>query len=268
MRRSILTLAASALLLSAAAAPLAHAFGVGLQPATVEMTMREGDRQRQTITIGNVHTEKTISLQLSLADWTLDSDGELVLSPPGESERSGADWVRFSPAQVTLKPETSQDVTVEIVTPHKVGTKGDHRFALLATTMLPEDRGGASGVWSKYQLASLFYLTFRPSKSLATVDALELGEDGLIRMALRNDGDAHARIQGKALVKGSDGKVVADTEVNTVILEDSSRELAFGFADLPSGEYSVDFDLRNVYAPQNDFRPVTVKAGTVEYVAP
>lgn len=266
--RSILTLAASALLLSAASAPVAHAFGVGLQPATVEMTMREGDRQRQTITIGNVHKKKTISLQLSLADWTLDAKGELVLSPPGESERSGADWVRFSPAQVTLKPETSQDVTVEIVTPHKVGMNGDHRFALLATTMLPEDRGGESGVWSKYQLASLFYLTFRPSTSLAKIDALELAENGMIRMALSNDGDAHARVQGKALVKGADGKVISDTEVNTVILEGHSRELTFGFDDLPTGSYSVDFDLKNVYAPQNDFRPLNIKADTVEYVAP
>jgi len=268
MLRPILSLAASALLLTAASTPIAHAFGVGLQPATVEMTMREGDRQRQTITIGNVHKKKTISLQLSLADWTLDDAGELVLSPPGEAARSGADWVRFSPAQVTLKPETSQDITVEIVTPHKVGIKGDHRFALLATTMLPEDRGGESGVWSKYQLASLFYLTFRPSKSFANVDVLEVGEDGNVRMALSNDGDAHARVQGKALVRGADGKVIADTDVSTVILEGKSRELSFGFGDLPSGDYSVDFDLKNVYAPQNDFRPIRIKTGSVTYVAP
>ncbi|HFB54441.1 MAG TPA: hypothetical protein ENJ46_00835, partial [Hellea balneolensis] len=105
----------------------AYAFGVGVQPSTVEMTIKPGDRQRQVITVGNVHKTKTISMTMGLADWSLDETGQLVLSPPGETERSAADWIRFSPASVTLKPETSMDVIVEISAPYKIETKGDHR---------------------------------------------------------------------------------------------------------------------------------------------
>lgn len=260
----------AALLCAAAFAPLAHGFGVGLQPATVEMTIKEGDRQRQVITIGNVHKEKTISLQLSLADWTLDADGQLALSPPGESERSGADWVRFSPAQVTLKPETSQDVTVEITTPHKIKSRGDHRFALLATTLLPEDRGGASGVWSKYQLASLFYLTLRPSKSLAVVENVRVTEDdgASVVIELANEGDAHARVQGVAMIKDASGKLWNEAEINTVVIEGVDRDIKVALGQPPSGTYTVDLDLENIYVPQNDFRPVDLKADSIEYVAP
>ena len=169
-------LIAAGLVSALAYAPIASAFGVGVQPSTVEMTVKPGDRQRQVITVGNVHKSKTISLTMGLADWSLDKNGKLVLDAPGETERSASDWVRFSPASVTLKPETSQDVTVEIITPFKVENKGDHRFALLATTMLPEldARGEASGVWNRYQLASLFYLTLTPSKSLPVVTSVAL----------------------------------------------------------------------------------------------
>ena len=122
-------LVATALVSAMAYAPIASAFGVGVQPSTVEMTVKPGDRQRQVITVGNVHKSKTISLTMGLADWSLDKNGKLILDAPGETERSASDWVRFSPASVTLKPETSQDVTVEIST------------CLLYTSPSPRDRG-------------------------------------------------------------------------------------------------------------------------------
>ena len=261
------------LLASAAFAPIANAFGVGIQPSTVEMTVKEGDRQRQVVTIGNVHKEKTITLQLGLADWSLDETGQLVLDAPGETERSAADWVRFSPASVTLKPETSADVTVEITTPYQVGETGDHRFALLATTLLPDidKRGGQSGVWAKYQLASLFYLTFQPSESLPVVTSAEVSsDDGMLTMKLANEGDAHARIQGLATVKDASGEVVNELQVNTVVLDRATRTLSMPIAtpDMKSGSYRVEFDLDNSFTPQNNFRRMDVDADAVEYVAP
>ena len=257
-----------------ALAPQASAFGVGLQPSTVEMTVKEGDRQRQVITIGNVHKEKAISLQLSVADWALDADGQLILEAPGDMEKSASDWVRFSPASLTIKPGTSADVTVEITTPFKVEGTGDHRFALLATTMLPEldKRGGGSGVWAKYQLASLFYLTFQPSESTPEVLSAELDPDaaGRVQLKLANPGDAHARIEGVAKVKSGSGEVVKELEVSTVILDGAERNLTLdiGADDLSSGTYEVEFDLDNTFTPQNNFRRMDLAPVSVEYVAP
>ncbi|MDG1826648.1 MAG: hypothetical protein P8H62_10325 [Henriciella sp.] len=82
----------------AATATPASAFGIGLQPTTVEMSVQPGDRQRQVVNLGNVHQEKTISLTLGLADWALDENGQIQLTPPGETDSSAAEWVRFSPA--------------------------------------------------------------------------------------------------------------------------------------------------------------------------
>lgn len=264
-----------ALVVSAAwLAPAAGAFGIGIQPSTVEMTMKPGERQRQVVTIGNVHTERTISLTLGLADWSLDENGKLLLDAPGDTERSAAEWVRFSPASVTLKPETRQDVVVEITTPYSVQTKGDHRFALLATTLLPEldERGEVSGVWNRYQLTSLFYLTLGKSKSLPVIQQVAIDDDNptLITMQIKNDGDAHARLRGEAVVKDRAGDVVAETEVNAVVLDNAKRNLGITvpeLAELDAGEYTIDFRINNSFAPQNKFKSTAVDVKSLSYVA-
>ena len=48
---------ASVVTLSATWVPTANAFGIGVQPSTVEMTIKPGDRHRQIITIGNVQNQ-------------------------------------------------------------------------------------------------------------------------------------------------------------------------------------------------------------------
>lgn len=273
--RTLLAVAcSSALLMSVAYAPVARAFGVGVQPSTVEMTIKPGDQQRQIVTVGNVHKTKTISLTMGLADWTLDENGKLILDAPGDTSRSAAEWVRFSPAAVTLKPETSQDITVEISAPFKIGEKGDHRFALLATTMLPEldERGEVSGVWNRYQLASLFYLTLTPSKSLPKVTsvALNAAQPGTVTMQIKNDGDAHARLQGTAFLKDQAGEVVSETPLNAVVLDGGTRTYNVTMSDmtgLEAGNYTIDFDLNNTFVPQNKFRATEVPVDTLSYVA-
>lgn len=278
MRSLVLStaLVASGLAAVLLAAPLAEAFGVGVQPSTVEMTIKPGDRQRQVVTIGNVHKTKTISLTMGLADWSLDKDGKLILDPPGETPRSAADWVRFSPASVTLKPETSQDVTVEISAPYKIENKGDHRFALLASTMLPEinERGETSGVWNRYQLASLFYLTLTPAESLPKVASVVINEadPNMLTMEIQNPGDAHARLQGTAIIKDDTGKVVAETPLSAVVLNEGERTYNVQLKDmdaLESGKnYVIDFKLTNSFAPQNKFRAMNVGIAPLDYQRP
>lgn len=255
-------------------ATVANAFGVGVQPSTVEMAVKPGMRQTQVVTIGNVHKEKTISLNIGLADWALNEQGRLVLAPPGETEKSAADWIRFSPASVTLKPETSQDIKVEIDVPYKTQGTGDRRFALLATTILPsaEERGEESGVWNRYQLASLFYLTLSPAKSLPKITSVEMDKlnPSKITMQIENPGDAHARIVGDALVKDSSGETLAKAPLNVVVLDDAERTYELnmqGLSALDKGDYKIEFDIQNTFAPQNKFKPLDMTVQTLEFTS-
>lgn len=241
--------------LSAAAALMtlpAMAFGIGLQPTTVELEVAPGERTRQVVNIANVHTEQTISLTLGLADWSLDEAGQIRLAPPGEGNVSAANWARFSPAFLTLAPGESEQVIVDMSIPSRLKRSGDYRFALLASTILPEERNGQSGVWKKYQIASLFYLTTGRANSKPQINSSEVvtDENGLSTLQLNfaNDGNAHARLEGFVEIeKGGETETVRIA--NLVVLHDEDRNYV---AQLPEGvdpDAKMDVKLRNIFAP-------------------
>lgn len=242
------------LALAALAAP-ASSFGIGLQPTTVEMSVQPGDRQRQVINLGNVHQEDTISLTLGLADWSLDDAGQIQLTPPGDSDTSAADWVRFSPAFVTLRPGETEQIIVDMAAPIRVDREGDFRFALIASTLLPEERTGQSGVWKKYQIASLFYLTMGEAESHPEIKkaALTVSPEGeqAITFNLENSGNAHARLRGEIEISGDTGETIKEPISNLVVLDEATRTYRLPLTQELPGNPEVRVTLENIYAPQS-----------------
>ncbi len=252
---------ASAAALAALALP-ASPFGIGLQPTTVEISVTPGESSRQVINIANVHTEKAISLTLGLADWELDETGQIVLTPPGESVSSAAGWARFSPAFLTLKPGESEQVIVDMVTPTRLARSGDFRFALLASTVLPEQRAGQSGIWKKYQIATLFYLTVGPASSDPAILGGEIrtrAEDGarMLHVSIGNAGNAHARLQGS--VEMTHGGRTETLDVgNLVVLHNARRDYVTPLpVDLPA-DARIEVKLENIFTPQTDGRSLAL----------
>ncbi|MEM7661667.1 MAG: hypothetical protein AAF292_05420 [Pseudomonadota bacterium] len=233
----------------------ASAFGIGLQPTTVEITVEPGDTNRQIVNIANVHQEKTISLTLGLADWDLDETGQIRLSPPGESGKSAATWTRFSPAFLTLKPGETEQVIVDMATPTRLSRSGDFRFALLASTILPEERTGQSGVWKKYQIASLFYLTAGNASSTPVIQNSEVIIDEasgnrVLNMEITNDGNSHARLTGTIEINGDGGKTSLDVG-NLVVLDEAKRSYSTVLPEGTTGNAVINVYLNNTHAPQS-----------------
>jgi len=234
----------------------ANAFGIGLQPTTVEMTIEPGERQRQVVNLGNVHTEKTISLTIGLADWTLDKKGQIQLAPPGEREDSASEWVRFSPAFVTLKPGESEQIIIDMAAPMRTTREGDFRFAMIASTILPESKTGQSGVWKKYQIASLFYLTMGDgqSKPEITSSGLTIADNGeqAVDITIENAGNAHARLRGEVEISGDTGSTIKMPISNLVVLHKGKRDWVMPIeGELPSNP-KISVQLENTYAPQSN----------------
>lgn len=255
------------LALAALAAP-ASSFGIGLQPTTVEMSVQPGDRQRQVINLGNVHQEDTISLTLGLADWSLDDAGQIQLTPPGDSDTSAADWVRFSPAFVTLRPGETEQIIVDMAAPIRVDREGDYRFALIASTLLPEERTGQSGVWKKYQIASLFYLTMGEAESHPEIKkaALTVSPEGeqAITFNLENSGNAHARLRGEIEISGDTGETIKEPISNLVVLDEATRTYRLPLTQELPGNPEVRVTLENIYAPQSSTGAVMLTPFTSE----
>ena len=248
------------------AAP-AFGFGVGLQPTTVEMEFEPGDLRRQVVNIANVHQEKTISLTLGLADWSLDENGQIKLAPPGETESSAAEWVRFSPAFITLKPGESEQIVVDMSTPVRLKRSGDYRFALLASTILPEERAGGSGVWKKYQIASLFYMTTGDARSEPKIvsSGIMTGPRGETTLGMRveNTGNSHARLEGMVNIQEA-GKEVRQVPVgNLVILDAAARNYVLPIGEPVSADAVISVTLDNIFAPQTESGTMSLPAYAV-----
>lgn len=234
----------------------AQGFGLGIHPTTIEVGLQPGGQHRQVLTIGNLHREKKLALTVGLADWTLDEHQRLELSPPGSSERSAADWVRFSPAALELDPGENQRIVVEIQVPVEVAGAGDYRFAILVSPVLPppeKRRDAPSGVWNRVQVSSLFYITIPPAKAdPAVVEArIDRGADGgpSVFFAVDNQGTAHARLSGELRLLDAQGRVALRQPVNRVVLEGQVGQvrapLAKEWRDLAAGRYKLDFALQS-----------------------
>lgn len=250
IRRHLLSL-----LLLLPAAP-AFGFGIGIHPTTVEVGLEPGSHHRQVLTVGNVHREKPLALTVGLADWSLDEHQQLQLYPPGSTTKSAAGWVRFSPASLKLDPGESQRVLVEIDVPVEVGGPGDYRVAVLVSPVLPppeERRRSPSGVWSRVQVSSLFYVGVPPAAAEPVVVGADAGAGPSgtpeVRFEVENRGNAHARISGQLRLVDGEGRVRLRQPVERVVLEGQVGEvrapLHEGWRQLPGGRYRVEFGLES-----------------------
>ena len=231
-------------------------FGLGIHPTTIEVGLRPGDAHRQVLTVGNIHREKKIALTVGIADWSLDEHQQLELYPPGSRPKSAADWVRFSPAALELSPGESQRIVVEIQVPVQVDGPGDYRFAILVSPVLPppeERRRAPSGVWSRVQVSSLFYVTVPPaSADAAVVDARmdrDSGGGPAVRFSVQNRGTSHSRIEGELRLLDARDQVVLRQPINRVVLEGQTGRILSpldeGWRQLPAGRYRVVFALED-----------------------
>jgi P pilus assembly chaperone PapD len=233
------------------------ALGLGVSPSRFEVVIEPGSVQRHNINVGNFDRDSHLYLTLSLADWGLDENGKLVLSAPGSTPQSSAEWARFSPAELNLKPGEVKQVSVEFQVPATLSSpKGfqDYRMALVVDTHLPpkeirekiEKEQGGKGIWSKYQVTSLFYLTLAPAKAELEIQSGKLvwqQEKPLLELVLRNKGDTHARLKGELQLQDAAGNIAHKQAVeNVVILEQQTQTAPLGLGDLdklPPGEYTI-----------------------------
>ncbi len=231
----------------------ALAFGIGLTPSTIEMDVKPGSHHRQVLNVKNFNDDKPIRLSVSIADWTLDEFGQVVLLPPAESQRSASEWITFSPSVLVLEPNTSKSIVVDITTPLNIADKGDHRTSIILSTVLPnkKERAGKNGVWNRYQIASLFYANVLPSVgnpiiTNATFNPNTKLKEHNLAFSIENTGLRHSRIEGSVILQNEDKTHVLTQPFKTVLLEEQSRDfkVSFGAPGLKPGKYSVIFDIK------------------------
>ncbi len=234
------------------------AFGIAISPTTVEMVLKPGSQNRQTITVQNVHKDKTLALTVGVADWLLSDAGKLELLPPGSFEQSAADWVRFSPAFFSLKPGEVRQVQVDMSVPVILGKAGERKLGILISTLLPSNdkRPEKSGVWNRYQVASLFYLAIPGAEEeLPIIHNVALQDMAsvmpVVEFTAENPGDYHSRLKGHLALKNKEGEKVLKLPVEGVLTAKQTRQfkipVKFGDKTIPAGNYKVELDLEDSF---------------------
>ena len=97
------------------------------------------------------------------------------------------------------------------------------------------------------------------------------GDNPALTFKIKNEGDAHARLSGTAMIKNAAGDLVSETPLSTVVLDNHTRKYDVKIVapeGIPAGNYSVDFEMTNTFAPQNKFRSTPVTVAPITFVNP
>lgn len=245
----------------------AHGRQVSLEPTSLELSGAPGDRERALVTLQNDSPDETIELTIGLADWTISADGQLELEPPGNAPDSMADWVRFSPAYVSLAPGEAREILVDIKIPETAPTTASRRIALLASAIAPVTTSDGGSILRKIEETSLIYLTGPDAKSLPVTESITrvVLADGstALRLAVSNTGTAHARLQG-AVQMDANGESTSLPLASLVVLPETQRTFLIPLAQPIPENAMVSASLTNTHAPQHE----SGRADLVRYSAP
>ena len=237
----------------------AQAIGLGARPSTIEMSVEPGKTYRQNITIANLNYTRPLALTIGLADWEMQSNGDIKMSEPSSLESSASSWLKYSPGSVTLKSRSNTALTVEIAVPAKLTSNKEHRAALIVSTLLPpenERMKEANGVWRRYQLVILFYFSPIDGKTKVTGTFENVHADGerwVVEGKFKNEGDVHARLSGVIKMTDSAGKEWDNLVTEVVVTDSMNISKSMGGLlpkDLPEGKYKISSVWNNIFDPR------------------
>ena len=118
---------------------------VVLNGLTHETTSEAGETYREKIQIQNVGTE-TRSVKVYVRDYWYSFSGESRHDEPGTQDRSNANWIKFSPTLLTLKPNEKAEVSYEVTTPQDNALTGTYWSVIMVEGIVPQDTTASSGV--------------------------------------------------------------------------------------------------------------------------
>jgi PKD repeat protein len=131
-----------------------------------------GETARQRFTIRN-NTAENKAIRIRLIDWDDTPDGRTLLSPPGESARSCASWIKYAPETVDLAPGKEQEISVMMSVPsHAVGT---YWAAFLVDSPAQTTLESEQGIRARTQFLIKIYQTALPAKTMGKIVAVDVG---------------------------------------------------------------------------------------------
>lgn len=225
--RRFRTLAAPLALLAclSCSTALAQGFSALVSPPRFEDRVQPGDTYRNVIEINNV-SDSTSHFTVQTADWTFSPDATVEFSDalaPG----SCRPWVGIEAADITLGPNAKRRYRFEVKVPADA-PDGECRFAIMIEGDPYTPQAGAA-IPISGRIGVIVYLAVgdaAPELAVVGHDVQTINGNAVPVLSLRNDGNAHGRLQG--FVGGSDagGAEYAFVPSSLPILPGETRKIA------------------------------------------
>lgn len=202
----------------------AQEFSAVVSPPRFEDRVKPGETWRNVVEIVNA-AAKPARYTVETADWTLDAQGAPVFARP-LAPGSCRPWVGLEAAEVRLAGEGRRRFRFEVKVPADA-PRGECRFALMIEGEPGVVRGGVPLPVSG-RIGVIFYLVVGDAAPKLTVlETLRTDLQGQILPVLRvrNDGDAHGRLEGYLAGLDADGRRLVLIPDSGPILPGATRDL-------------------------------------------
>ncbi|GAB2659462.1 hypothetical protein [Arenimonas aestuarii] len=232
MSRSFALAVAAALLLAAPSAVLAQ-FSAQLSPPRFEEQANAGGVYRDVIEVYNT-SNLPLRLKVGTADWALDAQGNAEFSK-SLVEGSCRPWTAIEAQEIEVEARSKRRFRFEVRVPE--GTPdGQCRFAILfegepvRVPNMPMPVAGRIGI--------IVYLDIGKGAARLVLDGSGVREEGgrkLPYLTVRNDGNAHGRLQGFLDARDAAGRKWTFTPAGHPVLPGARRDIVL-FPVLAEGE--------------------------------
>lgn len=240
-----------------------------VDPEELVMTVPDGGRRIQTITVTNLDDED-IQVRASVQPLLHDLDGQLDTATMGELTGS-IPWVQVSPEVVRLRPRQRSAIRVVVQNPSGEEPEGRYAYLTLTADRLGRERGEepvTGGAISETGSRIVVMPPDRP-ESAAEVTALDISFDGengftMVDIELANMGKVHFRAVGQVILEQKhipetidgieyEGEGIFEVvwqgalpiDALSMILPNEKRRLTGTITNpLPPGEYRVTAEFR------------------------
>lgn len=180
----------------------AQGASVAVTPAYLDAQVKRGTAYSKNFIITN-NTKARLLFNCSVADYWYDEQNKRVEGRPGTFPRSASEWVRFSPSEVVVEPNSYATVKVVITVPQRAA--GGYYAAPIfeAKPVAPEHDKGKS-------VTASVGISIHGILMLTTTDAAEYNVEIMggevkpptasseleMQLDVRNRSTAHTRIRG------------------------------------------------------------------------
>lgn len=249
---------------------------LSISPQIMEVELRRGATQTFTLVVTNGN-EYSLDCSVSYLPMKLSSEG--LPESSIDTKRSCSLWVTSEPLIFNLGPKASQTVKLNIKVP--VEAVGGYYCLVLIDGKPPKKNTDNEGTGltasinfsfrsSVVILASVLggkiYSHLNPTNLSFTKD--RQNNNNIINLPIRNDGNIHAKVNGKIHVKSEDGQIINESPLTAgkgFILPEHERLFSTkSEIKLPDGVYLAEISLVEEHSKVRVQRiyPFFIKDGT------